>query len=113
MKRMVEMDCCDVCGAPLYAEPGYLESYPFKDSNGKEFEALFCEDCFNDKVVCCSGCGCFLCAEDTFSFDNSDAAYCEKCAEKAIEDKLQEIEDLKAELKDARAAFERRKAERG
>lgn len=60
MKKMVEMDCCDVCGKPLYAEPGYLESYPFKDSNGKEFEALFCEDCLNDKVTVCEGCGCHL-----------------------------------------------------
>lgn len=60
MKKMVEMDCCDVCGKPLYAEPGYLESYPFKDSNGKEFEALFCEDCLNDKVTVCEGCGCLL-----------------------------------------------------
>lgn len=113
MKQMVEMDCCDICGEPLWTRPDYLEGYPFKDSDGEEFEAVFCENCYDDKVVRCSGCGCYLRIEDVFSFDNSDAEYCEKCAEEAIEDKLQDIEYLKKELKNAREAFERRKAERG
>lgn len=112
MKKMVEMDCCDVCGKPLYAEPGYLESYPFKDSNGKEFEALFCEDYLNDKVTVCEGCGCLLKNEDVITFDDSGYDYCEQCAEQAITDKLAEIEKLKEDLKNARELFERRKAER-
>lgn len=112
MKRMVEMDCCDVCGAPLYTLPGYLESYPFKDSNGKEFEALLCDNCLNDKVTVCTGCGCHLKDEDAIAFDDSGYDYCEQCAEQAITDKLVEIEKLKEDLKNARELFERRKAER-
>ena len=112
MKKMVEMDCCDVCGKPLYAEPGYLKSYPFKDSNGKKFEALFCEGCLNDKVTVCEGCGCHLKNEDAITFDDSGYDYCEQCAEQAITDKLAEIEELKEDLKNARELFERRKAER-
>lgn len=115
MKRMVEMDCCDVCGEPLYTNPRYLEGYPFKDGDGNKIEAVFCEDCFNDRVVQCSRCGCYLRLEDVFSFSDFDydENYCEQCAGQAIENKSQEIEDLKAELKDAKAAFERRKVERG
>lgn len=110
MKKMVEMDCCDICGKPLYTNPKYLEGYPFKDGDGNEIEAVFCEDCFNDRAVQCDGCGCYLRNEDAFHIDCYD--YCEQCAEKSLEDKQQEIKDLEADLKDARAAFERRKAER-
>lgn len=115
MKKMVEMDCCDVCGKTLYARPDYLESYPFKDSGGNKIEAVFCEDCFNDRVAQCCGCGCYLRIEDVFSLNDfayNGEDFCEQCAEHVIEEKLQEIEVLKADLKDARAAFERRKAER-
>lgn len=108
MKRMVEMDCCDVCGKPLYSRPDYLESYPFKDSNGQQFDAVLCEDCLeDDKIFGCAGCGCYLRNEDAFRVDCYD--YCEQCAEELLEDKCQEIKNY---LKDARAAFERRKAER-
>lgn len=48
--------------------------------------------------------------EDAFHVDCYD--YCEQCAEELLEDKRQEIKNLEADLKDAREAFERRKAER-
>ena len=115
MKKMVEMDCCDICGKTLYTNPEYLEGYSFKDDDGNKIEAVFCEDCFNDRVVQCRGCGCYIRIEDVFSLNYSDydgEDFCEQCAEQAIEEKCQELEVLKADLKDARAAFERRKAER-
>lgn len=111
MKKMVEMDCCDVCGKPLYIEPGYIESYDFKDAEGNQFDAVLCANCLDDKVFECAGCGCYLRNEDAFHVDCYD--YCEQCAEKLLEDKRQEIKNLEADLKDAREAFERRKAERG
>lgn len=110
MKKMVEMDCCDVCGKPLYIEPGYIESYDFKDAEGNQFDAVLCANCLDDKVFECAGCGCYLRNEDAFHVDCYD--YCEQCAEKLLEDKRQEIKNLEADLKDAREAFERRKAER-
>ena len=110
MKKMVEMDCCDVCGKPLYIEPGYIESYDFKDDKGNQFDAVLCADCVDDKDFECAGCGCYLRNEDAFHVDCYD--YCEQCAEELLEDKRQEIKNLEADLKDAREAFERRKAER-
>lgn len=110
MKKMVEMDCCDICGKPLYIEPGYIESYDFKDAEGNQFDAVLCADCLDDKVFECAGCGYYLRNEDAFHVDCYD--YCELCAEKLLEDKHQEIKNLEADLKDAREAFERRKAER-
>lgn len=110
MKKMVEMDCCDVCGKPLYMSPGYIESYAFKDSDGRQFNAVLCADCLSDKVFECEGCGCYLRNEDAFHVDCYN--YCEQCAEERLEDKRQEIKDLEDDLKDAREAFERRKAER-
>lgn len=110
MKKMVEMDCCDVCGKPLYVEPGYIESYDFKDAEGNQFDAVLCADCLDDKVFVCAGCGCYLRNEDAFYVNCYD--YCEQCAEELLEDKRQEIKNLEADLKDAREAFERRKAER-
>ena len=111
MKKMVQMDCCDVCGKTLYTNPKYLESYPFKNSNGEQFDAVLCEDCLEDnKVFECAGCGCYLRNEDAFHVDCYD--YCEQCAEELLKDKRQEIKNLEADLKDAREAFERRKAER-
>ncbi len=110
MKKMVEMDCCDVCGKPLYMLPEDIEGYAFKDSNGQQFCAVLCEDCLNDKVFECAGCGCYLRNKDAFHVDCYD--YCERYAEELIEDKRQEIKDLENDLKNAREAFERRKAER-
>lgn len=110
MKKMVEMDCCDVCSKPLYVAPEYLEGYAFKDREGNRFEAVLCENCIDDKVFECAGCGCYLRNEDAFHVDCYD--YCEHCAEELIEDKRQEIKDLESDLKSAREAFERRKAER-
>lgn len=111
MKKMVEMDCCDVCGKPLYMSPRYIESYAFKNGNGQQFDAVLCEDCLeNNKVFECAGCGCYLRNEDAFHVDCYD--YCEQCAEELLEDKRQEIKDLENDLKNAREAFERRKAER-
>ena len=110
MKRMVEMDCCDVCGKPLYIPPDDIEGYAFKNSNGQQFDAVLCADCLDDKVFECAGCGCYLRNEDAFRVDCYD--YCEQCAEELLEDKRQEIKNLEADLKDAREAFERRKAER-
>lgn len=110
MKKMVEMDCCDVCGKPLYVAPDYIEGYAFKDAEGNKFDAVLCENCAEDKVFECVGCGCYLRNEDVFHVDCSD--YCEQCAEELLEDKRQEVKNLEADLKDAREAFERRKAER-
>ena len=111
MKKMVEMDCCDVCGKPLYMSPRYIESYAFKNGNGQRFDAVLCEDCLeNNKVFECAGCGCSLRNEDAFHVDCYDS--CEQCAEELLEDKRQEIKDLEDDLKNAREAFERRKAER-
>lgn len=111
MKKMVEMDCCDICGKPLYVAPDYIESYAFKDAEGNKFNAVLCENCAEDKVSLCNGCGRYLRNEDVFYVDCND--YCEQCAEELLEDKRQEIKILEADLKDAREAFERRKAERG
>ena len=110
MKKMVEMDCCDVCSKPLYAAPDCIESYAFKNAEGNKFDAVLCEDCAEDKVFECAGCGRYLRNEDAFHVDCND--YCEQCAEELLEDKRQEIKNLEADLKDAREAFERRKAER-
>lgn len=110
MKKMVEMDCCDVCGKPLYVAPDYLENYAFKDRDGNKFDAVLCENCLDDHVVECAGCGCYLREEDSFSIDSYD--YCEYCAEELLDDKEQEIQDMKDNLKSARAAFELRKMER-
>lgn len=110
MKKMVEMDCCDICGKPLYVEPGYIYSYGFKDAEGNQFNAVLCENCLENKVFECADCGCYLRNEDAFHVDCYD--YCEQCAEELLEDKRQEIKNLEADLKDAREAFERRKAER-
>ena len=63
-----------------------------------------------DKVFECASCGCYLRNEDAFHVDCYD--YCEQCAEELLEDKRQEIKDLEDDLKNAREAFERRKAER-
>lgn len=41
MKKMVEMDCCDVCGKPLYMLPRYIESYAFKNGNGSNLTQFF------------------------------------------------------------------------
>lgn len=111
MKKMVEMDCCDVCGKPLYMPSDDIEGYAFKDADGNRFDAILCENCAMDKVFECAGCGCYLRNEDAFHIDCYD--YCEQCAEELLEDKRQEIKNLEADLKDAREAFERRKAERG
>ena len=40
MKKMVEMDCCDVCGKSLYMSPEAIEGYAFKNSNGQQFDAV-------------------------------------------------------------------------
>ena len=67
-------------------------------------------------MVQCYGCGYYTRIEDIFSLNYSDydgEDFCEQCVERAIEEKCQELEVLKADLKDAKAAFERRKAERG
>lgn len=90
--------------------PEDIEGYAFKDSNGQQFYAVLCEDCLNDKVFECTGCGCYLRNKDAFHIDCY--YYCERCAEELIEDKRQEIKDLENDLKNAREAFERRKAER-
>lgn len=110
MKKMVEMDCCEVCGKPVYMSPENIEGYAFKDSNGQQFCAVLCENCLDDKFFECAGCDCYLRNEDAFHVDGYD--YCERCAEELLEDKRQEIKNLEADLKDAREAFERRKAER-
>lgn len=110
MKKMVEMNCCDVCGKPLYMSPENIESYPFKNGNGQQFDAVLCENCLDNKVFECLGCGCYLCDKDVFRINCFD--YCEQCAEELLEDKRQEIKNLETGLKDAREAFERRKAER-
>ena len=110
MKKMVEMDCCDVCGKPLYMPSDDIEGYAFKNANGNQFYAVLCENCATDKVFECAGCGYYLRNEDAFHIDCRD--YCERCAEELLEDKRQKIKDLEADLKDAKAAFERRKAER-
>lgn len=111
MKKMVEMDCCDVCGKPLYMSPEYIERYAFKNGDGQQFNAVLCENCLENKVFECADCCCYLRNEDAFHVDCYD--YCEQCAEELLEDKRQEIKNLEADLKDAREAFERRKAERG
>lgn len=110
MKKMVEMNCCDVCGKPLYMPPEDIRDYAFKNSNGRQFDAILCKNCLNDKVFECEGCGCYLRNEDAFYVDGYD--YCEQCAEELLEDKRQEIKDLEEDLKNAREEFERRKAER-
>lgn len=110
MKKMVEMDCCDICGKTLYMSPRFIDSYAFKDSNGQRLDAVLCANCLDDKVFECAGCGYYLRNEDAFHVDCHD--YCEQCAEELLEDKRQEIKNLEADLKDAREAFERRKAER-
>lgn len=116
MKRMVEMICCDICGKPLDTCPDYLESYLFKDSNGNKSKFFLCENCYESQTVECDSCHCYLRTEDVFSFYKAGCYenYCVQCVEPAIKDKLQEIESVKKELdlKDAREAFERRKAER-
>lgn len=110
MKKMVKMDCCDICGKPLYMSPEDIEGYAFKNGNGQQFCAVLCENCLDGKVFECAGCGCYFRNEDAFHVDCND--YCERCAEELIEDKRQEIKDLEKDLKNAREAFERRKAER-
>ena len=75
MKKMVEMNCCDVCGKPLYMPPEDIEGYAFKNSNGQQFDAVLCENCLDDKVFECAGCGCYLRNEDAFHVDCYD--YCE------------------------------------
>ena len=111
MKKMVEMDCCDVCGKPLYMPSEDIKGCTFKDADGNQFRAVLCEDCLeDDKVFECAGCGCYLRNEDAFHIDCYH--YCEQCAEELLEDKRQEIKNLEADFKDAREAFERRKAER-
>ena len=110
MKKMVEMDCCDVCGKPLYMPSEDIEGYAFKDADSNQFCAVLCENCAMDKVFECEGCGYYLRNEDAFHIGCYD--YCERCAEELLEGKRQEIKDLEAELKDAKEAFERRKAER-
>lgn len=110
MKKMVEMDCCDVCGKPLYISPENIESYDFKNANGQQFDAVLCENCLDNKVFECEGCGCYLRDKDVFRINCFD--YCEQCAEELLEDKRQEIKNLETDLKNAREAFERRKAER-
>ena len=111
MKKMVEMDCCDICGKPIYMSPEYINSCAFKNSNGQQFDAVLCEDCLEDnKVFECAGCGYYLRNEDAFHVGRYN--YCEQCVEELLEDKRQEIKNLEADLKDAREAFERRKAER-
>lgn len=116
MKRMVEMICCDICGKPLDTRPDYLESYLFKDNNGDKSKFFLCESCYEDKTAQCDKCSCYLRIEDAFSFDKAGdyENYCWQCVEQAIEDKLQEIEDVKKEIKlvDAKKAFERRKVKR-
>lgn len=113
MKRMVEMVCCDICGEPLDTCPDYLESYFFKDSDGNKSKIFLCENCLEGKIVQCDKCHCYLCIEDAFSFNKAGyyENYCEQCVEQAIENKLQEIEEIKKELKlkDVRKVFERRK----
>ena len=112
---MKQVIYCNICRNSCYIDPDYcLSSFPFKNSEGKKFDLFICRDCrANDKVVKCSGCHCYLRSEDIFSFHKAGLEkYCRQCVEQAIEDKLQEIENVKAKLKDAKAAFERRKAER-
>ena len=54
MKKMVEMNCCDVCGKPLYMSPEDIEGYAFKNGNGQQFDAVLCEDCLDGKVFECA-----------------------------------------------------------
>lgn len=106
---------CNICRNSCYIDPDYcLSSFPFKNSEGKKFDLFICHDCrTNDKVVKCSNCRCYLRTEDIFSFHKAGSGkYCRQCVEQAIEDKLQEIENVRAKLKNVRTSFERRKAER-
>ena len=54
MKKMVEMDCCDVCGKPLYMSPAYIEGYAFKDAEGNKFDAVLCENRIISRIICLS-----------------------------------------------------------
>ena len=116
MKRMIEMFCCDICGEPLDTCPDYLKSYLFKDEDGNKSKIFLCESCLEDKTVQCDKCSCYMRTEDAFSFNKAGyyENYCEQCVGQAIEDKLQEIEEIKKELKlkDARKVFECRKVKR-
>ena len=116
---MKQVIYCNICRNSCYIDPDYcLSSFPFKNSEGKKFDLFICHDCrTNDKVVKCSGCHYYLRSEDVFSFNKAGyyENYCEQCVGQAIEDKLQEIEEIKKELKlkDARKVFECRKVKRG
>lgn len=114
MKRKDGKIYCDICGKTVCANPEYLEPYSFKDDNGNKSDLFICTDCrANDKVVRCFGCDCYLRPEDVFSFRKAGRGkYCRQCVEQAIEERLQEIEDVKAKLKNAKIIFEHRKAER-
>ena len=114
---MEQVVCCDICGKPWRIGSNCYPTFPFKDSDGNEFDLIICHNCReDDKVVRCFGCDCYLRPEDAFSFDKADyyENYCRQCVEQAIEDKLQEIEDIKKEIKlvDAKKAFEHRKTKR-
>lgn len=112
---MKQIIYCNICRQSCYIDPNYcLSSFPFKNREGRKFDLFICHDCrTNDKVVKCFGCHCYLRPEDVFSFHEAGSGkYCRQCVEQAIEDKLQEIEKVKAKLKDVRAAFKRRKVEK-
>ena len=116
MKRMIEMICCDICGEPLDICPDYLKIYPFKAEDGNKSEIFICDNCLESETVECYKCHCRLRIEDAFSFDKAGRFedYCEQCVGQAIEDKLQDIEEVKKKLKlkNARKVFECRKVKR-
>lgn len=41
MKKMVEMNCCDVCGKPLYMPPEDIEGYALRTVMGSNLMQSF------------------------------------------------------------------------
>lgn len=112
---MKQMIYCNICKQSYCIDPAYcLSSFPFRNSEGRKFDLFICHDCrTNNKVVECSICHCYLRPEDVFSFHKAGSGkYCRRCAEQVIEDKLQEIEEVKAKLKDVKTVFKRREVKR-